>query len=226
MDHISKHTFDFLKALKKNNNREWFAENKADYERSLEEMRAFGDQLIELVNKFDVIETADGKKSLMRIYRDVRFSKDKSPYKTNWGGGLKRAGTNRRGGMYFHIAPGENFVGGGFWGPSKEDLLHIRKQIQADPAPLRNVINSKAFKENLGELHGDQLKTAPKGFDKEDPNIDLLRYKQFLVSKKFTDKEAMSAGYVEKVAESFKQMMPFFDAMTEYLTTDLNGAPL
>jgi uncharacterized protein (TIGR02453 family) len=226
MDHISKHTLDFLTALKKNNNREWFGAHRADYEQSLEEVRAFADHVIELVNTFDVLETPDGKKSLMRIYRDVRFSKNKSPYKTNWGGGLKRAGANRRGGMYFHIAPGEHFVGGGFWGPSKENLLHVRKQIAADPSPLRNVINSKEFSDAFGELHGDQLKTAPKGFDKEDPNIDLLRYKQYLVSKNFTDKEATSAGYAEKVAEGFKQMLPFFDAMTEYLTTDLNGTPL
>ncbi|MEZ4687134.1 MAG: DUF2461 domain-containing protein [Bacteroidia bacterium] len=126
--------------------------------------------------------------------------------------------------MYFHIAPDENFIGGGFWGPSKEDLQHIRKQLEADASPLRKVINSKAFQDYFGELHGEQLKTAPKGFEKEDPNVDLLRYKQFLVSRKFSEEEAMSPGYAGKVADGFKRMLPFFDVMTDYLTTDLNGA--
>ncbi|MEZ4687133.1 MAG: DUF2461 family protein [Bacteroidia bacterium] len=104
MDHISKHTFDFLRALKKNNSREWFEAHRADFEQSQDEVRAFGDTLIALVNKFDVIETPSGKKSLMRIYRDIRFSSDKTPYKTNWGGGLTRRLQSQRRNVFSHRA--------------------------------------------------------------------------------------------------------------------------
>ncbi|MFK7972253.1 MAG: DUF2461 domain-containing protein [Bacteroidia bacterium] len=223
MDHISKHTINFIQALAKNNNRKWFQANKADYERSLEEVRAFGDEIIAEVSTFDMIDTPSGKKSIYRIYRDVRFSKNKVPYKTHWAGSLKRSGASRRGGMYYHLEPGNSFVAGGFWAPHKDDLLLIRKQIEADADPLRKVLSSKGFKDNFGELQGEQLKTSPKGFDKEHKNIDLLRFKQFLCYKKFSDKEMMSPGFVNKVAAAFEAMLPFLDVMTEYLTTDLNG---
>ena len=220
---ISPKSIDFVKKLGKNNNRDWFNKNKALYTAAHEDMISFADALLEEMNKIDQIETASGKKSLMRIYRDVRFSKDKSPYKQHWGGGFRRATAARRGGFYYHIEPGNSFVGGGFWGPNKDDLLLIRQQIELDADPLRKVIKSKAFKDNFGELQGEQLKSAPKGFDKEDPNIDLLRYKQFLLSKSFTDEEVLAKDFHKKVAKSFKAMLPFFDVMSEYLTTDLNG---
>ena len=103
-------------------------------------MREFVDQLIVNMNKIDQIETANAKKSLFRIYRDTRFSKDKTPYKTGYMGGLKRAGAHRRGGYYFHIEPGNTVVAGGFWGPNSRDLLHIRKQINANPDEMREII--------------------------------------------------------------------------------------
>jgi len=227
MSVITKQTFDFLKQIGKNNSREWFQENKSTYEKSHEEVIAFADKLIDLVNSFDVLDTQSGKKALYRIYRDTRFSKDKTPYKTMWGGYLRRSGAMRRGGFHFDIEPnGKSFIGGGFWSPNKEDLLLVRQQIEADASPLRNVIESSDFKSFFHELKGAQLKTAPKGFDKEHEEIDLLRYKQFLVKHDFTDKEVLSSEYVHLVAEGFKNMLPFFDVMTEYLTTDLNGLPV
>ncbi|MCB0410019.1 MAG: DUF2461 domain-containing protein, partial [Flavobacteriales bacterium] len=192
MSTITKQNFEFLKALEKNNNRDWFNENKATYEKCHNEVIAFADALLVEMKKHDNIETASGKRSLMRIYRDVRFSKDKSPYKTNWGGSFTRATKLLRGGYYYHIQPGNCFLGGGFWGPNVDDLLRIRKDIDANPNELRKIINSKSFKETFGELQGDQLKTAPKGFDKDHEAIDLLRYKQFLIGKSFTDKEVMA----------------------------------
>ncbi len=220
---IDKNVFTFLKKIKKNNNREWFTKNKSEYEAAHQSMIAFADDLLIEMEKFDGIETVSGKKSLMRIYKDIRFSKDKTPYKSHWGGGFRRATAARRGGFYYHIEPGNSFVGGGFWGPSKEDLLLIRQQIELNSEPLRKVIDSKAFKSSFGKMEGEQLKTAPKGFDKEHADIDLLRYKQFLVSTPLNDDDLMSKNGSQIVAKHFKAMIPFFDVMSEYLTTNLNG---
>ncbi len=226
MSKITKQNFDFLKALEKNNNREWFNENKTTYEQCHLEVIAFADALLSEMKKHDNIETSSGKRSLMRIYRDVRFSKDKSPYKTNWGGSFTRATKLLRGGYYYHIQPGDCFLGGGFWGPNADDLLRIRKDIAANPNELRKIINSKSFKDTFGELKGDQLKTAPKGFDKDHEAIDLLRYKQFLIGKSFTDEKVMAPDFYKKAADTFKKMRPFFDYFSYVLTTDENGESL
>lgn len=220
---ITKANLEFLKTLKNNNNRDWFNENKDLYLTQHQETIAFADALLAEMQKHDNIETPTGKKSLMRIYKDVRFSKDKSPYKTNWGGGFKRATKLLRGGYYFHIQPGACFVGGGFWAPESKDLLKIRKDISANPDDLRKIINSKSFKDTFGTLQGEKLKTCPKGFDKEDPALDLLQYKQFLISKSFTDKEVMAPDFYKKANETFKAMRPFFNYMSYVLTTDENG---
>ncbi|NQX96889.1 MAG: DUF2461 domain-containing protein [Flavobacteriales bacterium] len=223
MSTISKTNFNFLNQLKVNNNREWFASHKGEYIKQHENTIDFADDLLHELNKHDNIETPTGKKSLFRIYRDVRFSKNKAPYKTHWAGGYKRATKQLRGGYYFHIEEGNSMVGGGFWAPSKEDLLRIREDISTDASELRKVLNSKTFKETFGTLEGEQLKTCPKGFDKENPAIDLLRYKQFIISKKFTDKEVLSPDFAKKVSDTFKKMRPFFDYMSESVTTDSNG---
>ncbi|OJJ20359.1 TIGR02453 family protein [marine bacterium AO1-C] len=226
MAKITQQTFDFLSELAANNQREWFNQHKSAYEASKKEMVEFADELIQVMNEGDVIGNESGKKSIYRIHRDVRFSKDKAPYKIYWGGFLKRMGADRRGGYHFQIQPGNSFVMGGFFGPNSEDLLLLRQQIDADAEPLRDVLQSDAFKNYFGELIGDQVKTAPKGFKKDNENIDLLRYKQFLVKHSFTDKEVLSRNFVNKVAEGLLNMLPFFDVMTEYLTTDLNGISL
>ncbi len=224
---ISAANFKFLKDLKKNNDREWFNANKDRYTDAHENTIAFFDALIQEMNKHDDIETVSGKKCLMRIYRDIRFSKDKTPYRAYWMGGLSRSGKALRGGYFVSIVPGnESHIGGGFYNPNSEDLRHIRKQIQQDPAPLRKILKSKSFKDTFGELRGEKLKTAPKGFDKEDPAIDLLRHKNMYVLKKFKDSELKKEGAVKEVAKTLKKVRPFFDHMSEILTTDLNGQSL
>ncbi len=226
MSTISKANFNFLAKLKKNNDRDWFNANKEEYLEQHQNVIDFADGLLLEMNKHDNIETVSGKKSLFRIYRDVRFSKNKAPYKTHWAGGFKRATKQLRGGYYFHIEKGNTMVGGGFWQPNKEDLLRIREDIATDASGLRKVINSKSFKDTFGTLDGEQLKTSPKGFDKEHPDVDLLRYKQFIISKKFTDKEVLSPDFAKKVSDTFKKMRPFFDYMSESVTTDANGASI
>ncbi len=178
------------------------------------------------MNQHDQISTPSGKKSLYRIFRDVRFSKDKSPYKHHWAGGLARATAHKRGGFFYSIEPGNTFVAGGFFGPSPEDLLLIRKQIEIDSSPLRKVISSKNFKNYFGQLDGAQLKTAPKGFPKDHEEIDLLRYKSFIVRHDFTDEQALDPNFAQELTKVLTLMLPFFDVMTEYLTTDLNGISL
>lgn len=220
------HTLSYLSRLKKNNNREWFQAHKHDYEQAHQEMISFADQLIAEMNVHDVIETPSGKKSLFRIYRDVRFGKDKTPYKTHWAGFMRRAGADRRGGYYYRIGIDGAEVMGGFFNPNAQDLLHIRQHLEQDADILRSVIDSKKFKSFFGELLGDQLKTAPRGFEKDHPDIDLLRYKQFLVRHDFTREEVLHPEFHKRLSAAFHNMRPFFDVMTEILTTDLNGISL
>ena len=223
---IDKSGFDFLNALRSNNERDWFNANKSAFETEQQKVEAFADALLTELSKSDVIETQSGKKSLYRIYRDTRFSKDKTPYKTHWSGSFKRATKYRRGGYYFQIEQGNSFLGGGFWGPSKEDLKLIRDNIAFDAGPLREILNNGSFLSTFGELRGEQLKTTPKGFAADDDAIDLLRYKQFLLIRKFTDEEVLNEDFLSKAAETFRNMRPFFDYMTEILTTDSNGLEL
>jgi len=223
---VSPATMEFLRELKVNNNRPWFNDHKDRYKAAHTEMVSFAESLIAEMNTHDVLETTSGKKCLFRIYRDVRFSKDKSPYKPHFSGSMVRASKWRRGGYYFHIEPGNCFLGGGFWKPDSKDLLRIRQEIDADAAPLRKIINQPEFKATYGELGGEQLKTAPRGFDKDHPEVDLLRYKQFLLMHTFTDKEVMTPGFTQRLSDTFKPMRPFFDFMSEVLTTDVNGVPI
>jgi uncharacterized protein (TIGR02453 family) len=220
---IQQSGFDFLQTLKNNNNRDWFNAHKDIYQRELEHMETFADALLAQLNIHDLIETPSGKKSLHRIYRDTRFSKDKTPYKTNWSGNFKRATKSRRGGYYYHIEPGNSFIAGGFWAPVPQDIKRVRDDIAFDAAPLRKILNSAAFKSYFKTLEGEQLKKAPQGFDTDHEAIDLLRYKQFLLIRRFPDKEVLSTGFVKEAGLTFKAMRPFFDYMSEVLTTDING---
>lgn len=220
---IPQSGFDFLNALKLNNNREWFNLHKADFEKEQQHLQIFAEALLQQMNTHDVIETPSGKKSLYRIYRDTRFSTDKTPYKTHWSGSFKRATKFRRGGYYFHIEPGNSFIGGGFFGPNPQDLKLIREDIAFDPTPLRAILNAPAFISTFETLKGEQLKTTPKGFDADHEAIDLLRYKQFLLIKRFTDAEVFDPNFVEQANNTFKNMRPFLDYMSEVLSTDVNG---
>lgn len=221
---LTQPAFDFLSQLKKNNDRNWFTANKTVYQERLAEVAAFADNLLQELSRHDVIETLSGAKSLYRIYRDVRFSKDKTPFSTYWGGRFRRAGKQRRGGYYYHFEPGnKSFVLAGFWGPSTQDLKLIRDDIAFDPAPLRNILTDSTFISSYGTLQGEQLKTSPKGYDTTHEAIDLLRYKQFLVKQLFSDEEVLSPGFVLLTNQAFKNMRPFLDYMSEVLTTDING---
>ncbi|SFW21802.1 DUF2461 domain-containing protein [Cellulophaga fucicola] len=216
---ISKNTFDFLNKLKENNTREWFLEHKDEFKVEEKSFKDFILALLEELNLYDDIE----KSKVFRIYRDVRFSKNKTPYKTHLSGSFTRAGARLRGGYYVHIESGSSFIAIGFWDPNKEDLFRIRKELELDASEFREAISNKEFKAIWGELEGDELKRAPKGFDVEHKDIDLIRKKQYIFTRKFTDKEVLSPNFLSTVNKSFATVRPFFDLMSDVLTTNLNG---
>lgn len=217
-----KKTFEYLKQLKENNNREWFAQHKSEYDLIVKENKAFFTQIYNELQEYDKLKGIH----IFRIYRDVRFSKDKTPYKTDFGVGYSRSKPMLRGGYYIQLEPGNSFVGGGFWGPDAKDLLRIRKEFEISTKEIEKITSDETFVKYFGELKGDAVKTAPRGFDKNHPAIDLIRKKQFLVLRKFTDKEVLSDNFQEEVLKTLLAMRPFFDYMSEVLTTDLNGEPL
>ncbi len=219
MDRILPSTMEFLKDLDANNNRVWFTENKPAYTKEKDNVVSFLNNLKAKLEEEDQIE----KMHLFRIYRDVRFSKDKTPYKTHFGGSFSRATNRRRGGYYFHISPNDSFIGGGFFSPNPKDLFRIRKEIEMDDQPLRDIINAPSFVKAFGAIQGDELKSAPRGFAKDHNAIDLLRKKQFYVMHRFTDKEMSSPKILDNAFAMFKELRPYFDYMTDVLTTDLNG---
>ncbi|MEQ8473474.1 MAG: DUF2461 domain-containing protein [Marinoscillum sp.] len=219
---ISPNLIQFLRDLTQNNNREWFDQNKPTYQKLYDEFKVFHKEVGELMKAHDQIEMG----RVYRIYRDVRFSKDKTPYKNNLAFNLKRSTHYLRGGYYFQLEPGASFLAGGFFGPSAQDLLHIRKQISQFPDPMEEILKSKSFKSYFGSLRGEQLKTSPKGFEGDDPAIEILRFKQFYVEHHFTDKEVLAPDFADQLVDGFTKLRPFFDYMSEILTTDLNGESL
>ena len=219
---IPKTALTFLKNLENNNNREWFTEHKPEFKNVEVDVKYFYNAVLESLQKHDDVD----KLKMFRIYRDVRFSKDKTPYKTHFGGSFHRRKPNLRGGYYLHIAPGESFIATGFWGPVKEDLFRIRKEFEIDDSEIRTILENKKFKDVWGEFEGDEVKTAPKGFNKEHPAINLIKKKQFIFVKKFSDQEVLSPDFLNDVNNAFKAVRPYFNYMSEVLTTDLNGVSL
>lgn len=222
MSLIPKELFPFFRKLENNNNRDWFQENKAHFKAIELEVKVFGENLkqaLELTEQVDKVK-------LFRVYRDVRFSKNKTPYKTYFGISFHREKPRYRGGYYIHLKPNDSFIAVGFWNPSKEDLLRIRKELELDPNEFRELMAEPKFKKVWGSIEGEQVKTAPKGFSKEDSNIDLIRKKMFLFSKKYSDDEVLNDDFLNQVTQDFITVRPFLDYMSSVLTTDLNGFSL
>ena len=222
MNTINPEVFKFYRTLEKNNNREWFEPQKERFKVLEAEMKAFNDGVKTGLEQSDKIE----KVKVFRIYRDVRFSKNKTPYKTHFGISFHRKKPNLRGGYYLHIAPQNSFIATGFWNPDPKDLLRIRKELELDGDELLKIINKNNFKNIWGEIQGDSVKTSPRGFSIDNPSIDLIRRKQFIFIKKFDDKSVLSPEFQNQVIKNFKAIRPFFDYMTNILTTDLNGVSL
>jgi uncharacterized protein (TIGR02453 family) len=223
---IQKESLDFLKKLSKNNNRDWFNVHKDKYLEARENIIGFADALLLKMNKHDKIETMSGKESLFRIYKDVRFSKDKTPYNTHWSGAFKRATKKLRGGYYFKFKPGGSILAGGFWGPEPQDLKRIRQDINFNYKSWQKLLAEKTLVKTFGKMTGEQISSAPRGYAKDHPAIGLLRYKQFILRYELPDKEIYGPGFLNKVNDVFSKMRPFFNYMSEVLTTDANGEDL
>ncbi len=214
MPGISKNTIQFLKEIKKNNNREWFARNKPRYEQSKAEFEIFIDALIAKIAEYDAgAANIKAKDCVFRIYRDIRFSKDKSPYKTHFGAHItsaaKKTEVHSRAGYYVHIGPGESMLAGGAYMPESNWLKAIRQEIHYNTDEFKKILNSKSFRQYFGEMEGEKLKTTPKDYPPDHPEIELLKHKSFLATHYLKDSDVAAADFLKHAARVFKALYPF-----------------
>lgn len=210
---ISSSTLTFLKALKKNNNKPWFDEHREKYSAAKYNLEEFVALLLQKIVSFDEdMKELTAKNCTFRINRDVRFSKNKTPYKINLSASFNRGGKKSiYAGYYFHLQPGSSFVGGGLWRPEPADLKKLRQEIDYCFPEFKKIIGSPAFKKHYGELEKDEnqmLVNVPKGYDKENPAVDYLRMKGFIATKDLSDEEIVSPKLADEVIQSFKALMP------------------
>lgn len=223
MSTVPKSAFTFLKALKKNNHRDWMLEHKKEYQANEKALKEFYAEVESKLNRTDQIE----KVKVFRINRDIRFSKDKSPYNVHRSVSFSRAGAHRRGGYYLRLEPGNSLMAGGFFSPEPADLLRIRKEFEMDATHIRKILDQKDFKKTFSGFNQEYaVKSAPKGFSKDHPNIDLIRLKSYFVVRNFSDAEVFNSKFKDNLVHHFKLVRPFFDYMSDVLTTDLNGVSL
>tara|TARA_E500000178_G_scaffold343640_1_gene390713 strand:- start:562 stop:1230 length:669 start_codon:yes stop_codon:yes gene_type:complete len=211
--------FRFFNKLEQNNNREWFEQQKPEFKAMETKVKQFGEALKDQLNQHDSID----RFKLFRVYRDVRFSKDKTPYKTHFGLTWHRTKPQYRGGYYLQLKPNDIFLACGFWDPNPADLKRIRQEIDMDGDEYRDIINEPNFKRIWGELQGDSVKTAPKGYAKDHPNIDLLRYKQHIFMLRYTEEDVAAANFLDRLDTALQAVRPFVDYMSALLTTNADG---
>ncbi|MFC4212307.1 DUF2461 domain-containing protein [Pedobacter lithocola] len=208
---LKKETLVFLKNVIENNNREWFAENKPKYEEAKDDVLELVASIVPELSKINplISSDTDPKKCVMRIYRDVRFSKNKDPYKNNFGiwFSSKTKGSNEPG-YYLHIQPKKSFIAGGYWMPEPPHVKLIRQEIDYNIDEFKGIINNIEFKNNFKLGTGSALKNAPKGYDPADPNIEYLKLKSFEASMSIDDEEFFKPTLVNKLVTSFKTVSP------------------
>jgi len=207
---ISKETFTFLNKLKSNNNRPWFEKNRSLYEKARAEYLSFTTSLVEGIRKIELIPEKEPAKYMHRIYRDIRFSKDKTPYKSHFSSIIERGPENQKCPVYFHIQPGKSMMGGGVWDPSSETLKKIRQEIDYNSAGLKKIINTKDFLKYFGKISGDKLSRPPKGYEADNPNIEFLKFKQLYIERGFDDDLVLSKYFIPELLKSYKAALPFF----------------
>lgn len=209
---IKPETLNFIADVARNNNREWFAENKARYETAKDDVLAFVDQLIPQLAAVDPEFSAEtpAKKCLMRIYRDVRFSKNKDPYKNNYGISFNVKGKGQPDpGYYLHIQPGESFFAAGFWMPEAPVLKSVREEIDYNTSEFLDIIHAKSFKNTFELSQEDKLKKAPKGYDIDHPQLELLKLKSFIAICPLKDEDFLKPGIVSQLKKAFESVFPF-----------------
>jgi len=209
---IQRHTFDFLKQLVENNNRDWFIANKERYEEARENVVAFTAELLKLLHKLDpqIDDSLDAKKCVMRIYRDIRFSKDKTPYKNNFGVSIPTKGLKAgRAEYYLQISPENSFIAGGYWMPETEHLKAIRQEIDYNANDLKKIIDDPVFVKLFGEFRKqEQLKNVPKEYSADNESIDLLKLKSFVAFHPLKDDELLLKNAASNLAAICGKIYP------------------
>ncbi|NOZ47809.1 MAG: DUF2461 domain-containing protein [Chlorobi bacterium] len=203
-----KLVLDFLSDLAKNNNKSWFDENRQRYEIARTEFSLFVDQLIPAIKSIDNrIGDISSKQCMFRIYRDVRFSKDKRPYKTNFGAFVSNIGRKSRyAGYYLHIEPEKSMLGGGLYMPQPDILKAVREEILDNATEYKSIIYDSTFKKLFGEVWGDKLKMAPRGFPKDNPDIDLVKQKSFTALHSLTNNQVLESAFFDYILNVFREI--------------------
>ena len=209
----------FLDEIRQNNNKTWFDQNRAAYEDARVNFERFIDSIIDELRESDHLQGLSARECIPRIYRDIRFSKDKSPYKTNLGAIIAPGGwKSTHMGYYISIgAQDQSLIAGGLYMPSPEQLNLFRRSVDQNAAGLKNITQSKSFIEQFGELEGQRLKTAPKGYEQTHPEIDLLRLKQVTVMHHFSDNQVLEPNFPDQALSVCRAMKPFLDYLNEIL---------
>jgi uncharacterized protein (TIGR02453 family) len=220
METIKKSTLDFLTAIKCNNNRDWFIANRPSYLDAKDNFESFVQEVIDRIILFEpIMKGLEAKSCVFRINRDIRFSNDKSPYKSHFGAFIVRGGKkngDKYAGYYFHIEPGASIMAGGAYTPPAPWLSVIREKISDSPEEFLKITSDKNFIKYFKSLDGEKLKTAPKGYPKDHPQIELLKYKSYLVVNEAPDKLVLSRDYIDHVVNVFKAIKPLNDFLNVY----------
>jgi uncharacterized protein (TIGR02453 family) len=211
---IKKETVDFLKKLKKNNSKEWFDNNRTKYLAAKENYLDFVTEILHTLKSIDpTLQDIQPKNCVFRINRDVRFSSNKNPYKTNFGASFSKGGKKIAcAGYYFHLEPGACFIGGGYWMPMADDLNKIRQEIDYSFDEFKNIIQQRAFKNTFDTLDNKEiLIRPPKGYEKDNPALEYLKLKNFIVMAGIEENELLEKDLIPKVISHFKIMKPLVD---------------
>ena len=220
METIKKSTIDYLKSIGRNNNRDWFLKNKELYNEARGNFESFVQNLLNEITVFEpIMKGLEVKSCVYRFNRDIRFSNDKSPYKTHFGAFMVRGGKkngDKLAGYYFHIEPGKSIIAGGAYMPPAPWLSAIREKIDYDPAEIREIIKNKEFIKYFGKIDGEKLKKAPKGYPKDHPDIELLKLKSYLVFNEVKDDFVVNNDLFKHTIKVFKAMKPLNDFLNEY----------
>jgi uncharacterized protein (TIGR02453 family) len=218
---LTSSTINFLKALKKNNDRTWFQSHKEQFEWAYDEYDAFINSLIHEIAKFDKsVSDVIARDCLFRIYKDIRFAKDKTPYKTHFGAWIVKGGksTPNRAGYYVHLEPGKSFLAGGIYQPPTEAINLVRSEIEYRIKDFKKIISNKTFVNYFKAISGEKLKTAPKGFPKDHPDIELLKFKSYIVTHAIGDKKIIAKDFLKYAAQICKTMYPFNEFLNQALS--------
>lgn len=216
---LQQSTLDFLDKLERNNNKPWFDAHRKTYEAAKKDLEVLTESIHkELCIQEPRMADQKSKDCIFRIFRDVRFSKDKTPYKSHFGAYFSRAGRKAPdAGLYMHIEPGKNFVAGGLWMPEGPLLKATRQEIDYNYDEFKGILEKPAFKKLFKKLEGEQLKTLPQGYIADNPAINYLKMKSFIVSTPLSDKDVTSKAFVSKVANMFAVMKPLVDFLNRGL---------